>query len=111
MSAVETGAISDQKISSPPPSQSREILRLAIPDMLAIASEHILNLADTAMIGRIGVEPLAARAIASALIGGIYWVFTFLIFGTTTLVGYHYGANETEACGEICLHAILLAIV
>ena len=79
--------------------------------MLAIASEPILNLADTAMIGRLGVELLAARAIASALIGGIYWVFTFLIFGTTTLVGYHYGANEPEACGEICLHAILLAIV
>lgn len=111
ISAVETGAISDQKSSSPPPSQSREILRLAIPAMLAIASEPILSLADTAMIGHLGVEPLAARAIASALIGGIYWVFTFLIFGTTTLVGYHYGANEPEACGEICLQAILLAIV
>lgn len=79
--------------------------------MLAIASEPIFILADTAMIGRLGVEPLAARAIASSLIGAIYWIFAFLIFGTTTLVGYHRGANETEACGEVCQHALLLAAV
>ncbi len=78
--------------------------------MLAIASEPIFVLADTAMIGRLGVEPLAARAIASSLIGGIYWIFAFLVFGTTTLVGYHRGANEPEICGEICLHALLLAV-
>ena len=54
--------ISDHKEPSTLPSQSREILELAIPAMLAIASEPILNLADTAMIGRLGVEPLAARA-------------------------------------------------
>ncbi|MFQ5850385.1 MAG: MATE family efflux transporter [Candidatus Binatia bacterium] len=108
---MEAGTISDRKEPSTPSSQSREILELAIPAMLAIASEPILALADTAMIGRLGVEPLAGRAIASALIGGIYWVFTFLIFGTTTLVGRHYGANEPKACGEIYLQAIVLATI
>jgi putative MATE family efflux protein len=57
------------------------------------------------------VEPLAARAIASSLIGGIYWVFAFLIFGTTTLVGYHRGTDEPEICGEICVQALFLAAV
>jgi putative MATE family efflux protein len=79
--------------------------------MLAIASEPVFILADTAMIGRLGVEPLAARAIASSLIGGIYWIFAFLIFGTTTLVGYHRGTNEPEICGEICVQALFLAAV
>ena len=79
--------------------------------MLAIASEPIFMLADTAMIGRLGVGPLAARAIASSLIGGIYWIFAFLIFGTTTLVGYHRGTGEIEVCGEICVHAIFLAAI
>ena len=89
---------------------TREILALAVPATLAIASEPILSVADTAMIGQLGVEPLAAQAIGSALIGGIYWVFAFLIFGTTTLVGFHYGANDPEACGEICLQAFFLAV-
>lgn len=79
--------------------------------MLAIASEPLFLLADTAMIGRLGVEPLAARAIGGSLIGGIYWIFAFLIFGTTTLVGYHRGTNEPEICGEICVHALFLAAV
>jgi putative MATE family efflux protein len=108
---VGTGTISNQQEPSTQSSQSREILELAIPAMLAIASEPILNLADTAMLGRLGVAPLAARAIASALIGGIYWIFTFLIFGTTTLVGRHRGANDPKACGEIYLHAILIAVL
>lgn len=107
---METGVVPDHSEAKASLSQLREIIGLAIPAMLAIASEPILSLADTAMIGRLGIEPLAARAIGSALIGGIYWVFSFLIFGTTTLVGFHHGANEPEACGEICLHALFLAI-
>src|SRR6202008_1964854 len=77
--------------------------------MLATASDPLFSIADTAMIGRLGVEPLAARAIGAALIGGIYWLFTFLIFGTTTLVGYQHGAHDTEACGQTYLHALLVA--
>jgi putative MATE family efflux protein len=82
-----------------------------MPAMLAIASEPLLNIADTAMIGRLGVEELAARAIGSSLIGGVYWAFTFLAFGTTTLVGFHHGANDEAACGEIWRHALFLAVL
>ena len=39
------------------------------------------------MIGHLGVEPLAAKAIATSLIGAVSWIFAFLIFGTTSLVG------------------------
>jgi MATE family multidrug resistance protein len=109
-----TPAVQDQK--APPtgarhlsPGYLQEILRLAIPAMLAIASDPLFSIADTAMIGRLGVEPLAARAIGAALIGGIYWLFTFLIFGTTTIVGYQHGAHDTEACGQTYLHALLVA--
>src|SRR5581483_1991548 len=91
-------------------SDLKAIWRLAIPAMLAIASEPVFVLADTAMIGRLGVDPLAARSIASSLIGGIYWVFAFLIFGTTTLVGFHRGRNEPEACGELLVHALFIAL-
>jgi putative MATE family efflux protein len=106
---VEAEKIPANGDREPSESHLREILGLAVPAMLAIASEPLFILADTAMIGRLGVEPLAARAIGSSLIGGIYWIFAFLIFGTTTLVSYHRGANEPETCGEICLHALLVA--
>src|SRR5688500_3975427 len=63
-------------------SDLRDILRLAVPTMLALASQPLLSIGDTAMIGRLGVEPLAARAVGSAIIGAIYWIFAFLSFGT-----------------------------
>jgi putative MATE family efflux protein len=79
--------------------------------MLALASQPLLSIGDTAMIGRLGVEPLAARAIGAAIIGGIYWIFTFLSFGTTSLVGHHHGANDFKACGETYLHALCIALI
>lgn len=79
--------------------------------MLALASQPLLSIGDTAMIGRLGVEPLAARAIGSAISGGIYWIFAFLSFGTTTLVGQQYGGKNPAACGETYLHAIFLALL
>lgn len=79
--------------------------------MLALASTPLLSIGETAMIGRLGAEPLAARAIGAALTGAIYWVFAFLTFGSTTLIGHHYGARDLKACGETYLHALFLALV
>jgi putative MATE family efflux protein len=92
-------------------SHLKDILRLAIPAMLALASQPLLSIGDTAMIGRLGVEPLAARAVGAAIIGGIYWIFAFLSFGTTTLVGYHHGTNDFKACGETYFNALCLALL
>ena len=78
--------------------------------MLAQASQPILNIAETAMIGRLGPTELAARAIGAAIIGSIYWVFAFLTFGTTTLIGHHFGARDRQACGQTYLHALFVAL-
>jgi MATE family multidrug resistance protein len=87
-----------------------EILALGIPAMLAQASQPILNIGETALIGRLGAEALAARAIGAAIISSIYWVFAFLTFGTTTLIGYHFGARDKKAAGQIYFHALALAV-
>lgn len=70
----------------------------------------MLNIADTAMIGHLGVEPLAAKAIATSLIGAVSWIFAFLIFGTTSLVASQYGSRNYPLCGEIFRHALVVAV-
>ncbi len=100
----------DAATPAPPPSDARDLLRLAVPASLAIASEPVLNIVDTAMIGHLGVEPLAAKAIATSLIGAVSWIFAFLIFGTTSLVASQYGSRNYPACGEIFRHALALAV-
>lgn len=62
------------------------------------------------MIGHLGVEPLAAKAIATSLIGAVIWIFAFLIFGTTSLVASQYGSRNYPACGEIFRHALVLGV-
>jgi MATE family multidrug resistance protein len=77
----------------------------------ALVSQPILNIGETAMIGKLGAEPLAARAIAASLTGTVYWIFAFLTFGSTTLIGHHYGAKDFKSCGAIFSHAVFLAIL
>jgi len=78
--------------------------------MLAQASQPLLNIGETAMIGRLSAEALAARAIGAAIVGTVYWIFAFLTFGTTSLIGHHHGANDSKACGETYIHALFLAL-
>ena len=78
--------------------------------MLAQAGQPLLNIAETAMIGCLGAVELAARAIGAAIVGAIYWVFAFLTFGTTTLIGHHFGARDRKACGQTYFHALFLAL-
>src|SRR5207237_1036360 len=49
--------------------------------------------------------------VGAALIGGIYWIFAFLTFGTTTLVGHYHGSRDFETCGATYVHALVLALL
>lgn len=77
---------------------------MATPAVLAVASGPILSLADTAIIGRLGAEPLAARAIASSLFSGIHFSSLSLPFerrllrlwsSLTLFMGWRLGTNLT----------------
>ena len=45
----------------------RDIVRLAVPALGALAAEPLYLLADTAMVGHLGTDQLAALAIAATL--------------------------------------------
>ena len=78
--------------------------------MLAQAGQPLLNIGETAMIGRLSAEALAARAVGAAIVGTVYWIFAFLTFGTTSLIGHHYGARNCRACGDTYIHSLFLAL-
>jgi putative MATE family efflux protein len=75
----------------------REILRLAFPALGALAAEPLYLLADTAMVGHLGTEELAALAIAATLLAGTFTLFNFLTYGTTAQVARYAGAGEDAA--------------
>ena len=77
----------------------REIVRLAVPALGALAAEPLYILVDTAIVGHLGVPPLAALAIAATLLTGAFTIFNFLTYGTTAQVARFHGAGEEVAAG------------
>jgi putative MATE family efflux protein len=87
----------------------REILRLALPALGALAAEPLYLLADTAMVGHLGTEELAALAIAATLLSGAFTLFNFLTYGTTAQVARFHGAGEVLAAGRLAAQALWLS--
>ena len=87
----------------------REIVRLALPALGALAAEPLYLLADTAMVGHLGREQLAALAIAATLLSGAFTLFNFLTYGTTAQVARFHGAGEEVEAGRIAAQALWLS--
>jgi putative MATE family efflux protein len=88
----------------------REILRLALPALGALAAEPLYVLVDTAIVGHLGTTQLAALAIAATALSSAFTVFNFLTFGTTAQVARLHGAGREEEAGEVGAQAQWLAL-
>ncbi|QJY47283.1 MATE family efflux transporter [Pseudonocardia broussonetiae] len=84
----------------PPPRVSadrvplREVLRLAAPALPVLAAEPLYLLVDTAVVGRLGVVPLAGLAIAGVLFAQVTSQLNFLSYGTTARAARLHGAGR-----------------
>ena len=87
----------------------REILSLALPALGALAAEPLYLLADTAMVGHLGTEELAALAIAATLLAGTFTLFNFLTYGTTAQVARYHGAGDELVAGRLAAQALWLS--
>jgi putative MATE family efflux protein len=88
----------------------REILRLAVPALGALAAEPLYLLADTAIVGHIGTPQLAALALVAGVLGGLVNLCNFLTYGTTAQVARLHGAGESARAGEMAAQALWLAL-
>lgn len=89
----------------------REILRLAIPALGALAAEPTYILVDTAIVGHLGTPQLAALAIAGILLSTGITLFNFLTYGTTAQVARLHGAGQERAAGRLGAQALWLSLL
>jgi putative MATE family efflux protein len=87
----------------------RDIVRLAVPALGALAAEPLYLLVDTAMVGHLGTEELAALAIAATLLAGTFTLFNFLTYGTTAQVARYHGAGVEVEAGRLAAQALWLS--
>src|SRR3954469_4596866 len=87
----------------------RPILRLALPALGALAAEPLYVLADTAIAGHLGAEPLAALGLASAILSAMFGLATSLECGTTAQVARADGAGDTALADVVGVQGIWVA--
>lgn len=88
----------------------REIFRLALPALGALAAEPVYLLVDTAIVGHLGRPQLAALGIAATILGAVFAIFNFLQYGTTAQVARAGGAGEEETARRLGAQAVWLSL-
>ncbi|MEX1114021.1 MAG: MATE family efflux transporter [Akkermansiaceae bacterium] len=91
--------------------ESRLTLRLALPLMIGQLSQMLLGVADTVMVGHLGVQDLAALTFANSLFH-VPLVFGIgLLTGISVFTSNSRGAEDDARVRGSCRHGLYLSLV
>ncbi len=86
----------------------REILRLALPALGALAIEPAYLLVDTAVVGHLGVTALAALSLAASVLLTVAGLCAVLAYATTARVAFLRGRSGDGAAAVVGVQALWL---
>lgn len=94
---------------------NREIIRLAIPNIISNITVPLMGIVSTAIAGHYNSEHSAATigalAIGVSIFNFIYWNSAFVRMGTSGLTAQAYGANNFAECTRMLLRALVIALL
>ena len=91
---------------------NRQILRLAIPSILANITIPLVGLVDTAIVGHISdAHAIGGIAIGAMLFDLLYWNFGFLRVGTSGMTAQAYGRSDREQCARLLAQSLGIALI
>lgn len=88
--------------------ESRLTLKLALPLMIGQLSQMLLGVADTLMIGKLGVTEMAALTFANSLFHVPFVFGIGLLTAVSVFTSNARGADDTAAARESCRHGLYL---
>ena len=92
---------------------NKDILKLAVPSILANITVPLGGMVDIAVAGHLDVNAatmIGGIAIGSMLFDLLYWNFGFLRIGTGGLAAQAYGRGDRKECARILSRALGMAI-
>ena len=89
---------------------NRDILRLAVPALGALIAEPLFLIVDSALVGHLGVVPLAGLGIAAAVLQTIVGLMVFLAYATTPAVARRFGAGDPSKAVSVGIDGVWLAL-
>ncbi|MCG8331433.1 MAG: MATE family efflux transporter [Chitinophagales bacterium] len=90
---------------------NKEILRLAIPNIISNISVPLLSSVDTALMGRMSEVHIGAVGLGAMIFNFVYWNFGFLRMGTTGMAAQAYGSENLRGSAQTMGRALLVAMI
>ncbi|MEA5455487.1 MATE family efflux transporter [Sinomonas sp. JGH33] len=92
-------------------STGREVLRLALPALGSLIAEPLFLLADSAIVGHLGVDELAGLGLATTVLGTVVGLMVFLAYGTGPAVARFLGAGHAQRAMAAARDGVWLALL
>ncbi|MDR3047699.1 MAG: MATE family efflux transporter [Bacteroidales bacterium] len=91
---------------------NKQILQLAIPNIIANITVPLLGMVDLIIVGHFGNSLyIAGMAVATVIFNLIYWVFGFLRMGTSGFTAQAFGAHNDRESAAIFVRSISIALL
>ena len=91
---------------------NKQILRLAIPSILANITIPLVGLVDTAIVGHISdAHAIGGIAIGTMLFDLLYWNFGFLRVGTSGMTAQAFGRGDKGQCARLLTQSVSIALI
>lgn len=90
---------------------NRQILRLAIPNIISNITIPLLGLVGTMIAGQLGRESaIGALSVGAAIFNMIYWTCSFIRMGTGGLTAQAYGAGKPRESMNTLIRSAVVAV-
>ena len=91
---------------------NRQILRLALPNIISNITVPLMGIVSTAIAGHWGddsTHTIGALAIGVSIFNFIYWNCSFLRMGTSGLTAQAYGAGDYAECTTMLARTLVVS--
>ena len=89
---------------------NREVLRLAVPSILANITIPLVGIVDVAIIGHLtGAAAVGGIAVGTMLFDLLYWNFAFLRVGTSGMTAQAYGRGDRQEQASLLKQSLAIS--
>ena len=96
------------------PKMNREILRIALPNIVSNITVPLMGIVSTAIAGHLdranSAATIGALAIGVSIFNFIYWNCSFVRMGTSGLTAQAFGAGNFRECTHMLLRALAVSV-
>lgn len=90
---------------------NKQIIKISLPILLSLLAQNIIQVIDTAFLGRVGEVELGASALAGIIYIALYTLGFGFSMGSQILIGRRNGEGDYSKIGDIVIQGIIFLLI